>query len=192
MIKIGITGGIGSGKTIVCKILEAMNFPVYYSDIEAKQLTNTDPVIREKLLELVGEEVYLNGELNRPFLASQLFSDESMRSKVNAIIHPRVRLKFSEWAAKQNSQLIFNEAAILFETGAFRSMDKNVLVTSPIELRTKRIAERDQLSEKSVLERISAQWSDDQKIPLADFILVNDDQHPLLDQVEALIAKLNP
>jgi dephospho-CoA kinase len=189
-MKVGITGGIGSGKSIVCKILEVMNFPVFYSDQLSKEIVNTNPFVRQKLTKLMGENVYLNNQLNTPFLVEKLFQDDTIRLKVNEIIHPIVRQAFADWAEKQNSSIIFNEAAILFETGAYQLMDKTVLVTAPLELKINRVRERDRCSKEQVLERISKQWNDEQKLPLADFVLINDDIQPLLIQIEDLIFQL--
>lgn len=190
MKKIGITGGIGSGKSVVGQILEAMHFPVYYSDQQSKVLVETDLEIREELIKLLGTEVYLDGKLNRPFLTQQLFSNDDLRLKINQIIHPKVREAFTIWVNKQSSNLVFNEAAILFETGAYQSMDYNILVTAPLELKIERVLKRDNITINEIQERISKQWSDEDKIPLADFVIVNDEVKPLLKQVEAILKKV--
>jgi len=189
--KIGITGGIGSGKSVVGQILEAMHFPVYYSDQQSKILVDTDHVIREELIKLLGKEVYLDGKLNRPFLTQQLFSNDDLRLKINQIIHPKVREAFTIWVNKQSSNLVFNEAAILFETGAYQSMDYTILVTAPLELRIERVLKRDNIAINEIQERISKQWSDEEKIPLAHFVIVNDEAKPLLKQVEAVLNALD-
>ena len=190
MKKIGITGGIGSGKSVVGQILEAMHFPVYYSDQQSKILVDTDLVIREELIKLLGTEVYLDGKLNRPFLSHQLFSNDELRLKINQIIHPKVREAFTNWVSKQSSNLVFNEAAILFETGAYKSMDYNILVTAPLELKIERVLKRDNITINEIQDRISKQWSDEDKIPLADFVIVNDEVKPLLKQVEAILKEV--
>lgn len=191
MKKIGITGGIGSGKSVVGQILEAMHFPVYYSDQQSKILVDTDLIIREELIKLLGTKVYLDGKLNRPFLTQQLFSNDDLRLKINQIIHPKVREAFTNWVNKQSSNLVFNEAAILFETGAYQLMDYNILVTAPLELKIDRVMKRDNVQKNEVVERISKQWSDEEKIPLADFVIVNDEAKPLLKQVEAVLNALD-
>ena len=190
MKKIGITGGIGSGKSVVGQILEAMHFPVYYSDQQSKILVDTDLVIREELIKLLGTEVYLDGKLNRPFLTQQLFSNDDLRLKINQIIHPKVREAFTIWVSKQSSNLVFNEAAILFETGAYQSMDYTILVTAPLELKIDRVLKRDKITINEIQERISKQWSDEEKNPLADFVIVNDEAKPLLKQVEAVMKEV--
>lgn len=190
-MKIGLTGGIGSGKTVVARILESMGYPVFYSDKEAKDLVNSDPVIHIELNELVGEDLFQTGELDRKRLAELIFHSPELRKSVNNIIHPRVRQHFSEYCEKAGAnQLVFNEAAILFETGAYRNFDKNILVTAPESMRIQRVMKRDNISETEVRSRLKAQWSDEQKEELADYIIVNDEEMPLLEQVESLIDQL--
>lgn len=190
-MKIGLTGGIGAGKSVVARIIESMGYPVFYSDFEAKNLVNKDPIIRKELNSLVGEDLFNNDELNRKRLAELIFNSPDLRASVNRIIHPRVREHFSNFCReKGEDQLIFNEAAILFETGAYKNFDKNVLVTAPEELRIRRVMNRDHVSAQEVRHRLNAQWTDAQKIELADFILVNDEKTPLLRQVEELIDQL--
>ncbi len=190
MLKIGLTGGIGSGKSLIGKIVENLGYPVYYSDLAAKELVDTDSEIRSQLIGLLGSEVYIVNELNRPFLAQQLFKNDQLRIQVNQIIHPKVRSAFEEWCNRQNSPYVFNEAAILFETGAYKTMDKNLLVTAPTELRIQRVIERDKMAVQQVEERISKQWSDNEKRALADFIIINDEKEPLIAQIETFLATL--
>lgn len=188
---IGLTGGIGAGKSVVAKVLESMGYAVFYSDKEAKDLVNQDPEIRRKLNTLVGEDLFESGELNRKRLAELIFQSPELRSKVNSIIHPRVRQQFSDFCGvKGLENLIFNEAAILFETGAYKNFDKNILVVAPEELRIQRVIRRDNIKEDEVRERLSAQWSDEQKGELADYIIVNDEKQPLLRQIENVIDQL--
>lgn len=189
--KIGLTGGIGSGKTTIARIIEAMGYPVFYSDLEAKNIVNKDPEVRKELIDLVGTQVYNENELDRAYLAEKIFEDPQLREKVNQIIHPRVRSAFDRFAEQNKSiGLAFNEAAILFETGAYRSFDANVLITAPEELRIARVINRDKVSEEQVRDRMKAQWPDDRKKQLADFIILNDDQTPVLAQVEKMMDQL--
>lgn len=190
MKKIGLTGGIGSGKSLVGEVLEKMGYPVYYSDAASKLLVDTDNQIKSELIELVGAEVYQDGELNRPFLANRIFKDDALRLKVNEIIHPKVRAHFSNWCSMQASELVFNEAAILVETGAYKSMDATVLVTAPETIKLKRVMSRDRSSEQEVKERMNKQWPDEMKMPLVNYILVNDEVEPLLSQIEQLLQDL--
>ena len=187
MKRIGITGGIGAGKSLVAEIIKAMGYPVYNSDERAKELTEQDPKIKEGLIHLFGEEIYQNETLNKFALAQAIFSDDSLREKVNALIHPIVREDFNLWALAQNTELVFNESAILFETGADKNFDAIILVHAPKELRIKRIMKRDNSSENEVLKRMDSQFSDEKKYQLTEFRIVNDEQTPLLTQVEQII-----
>ena len=187
MKRIGITGGIGAGKSLVAEIIKAMGYPVYNSDERAKELTDSNPKIKEGLIHLFGEEIYQNGTLNKFALAQAIFSDESLREKVNALIHPIVREDFNLWALAQNNSLVFNESAILFETGSFKNFDAIILVYAPKELRIKRIMKRDNCSENEVLKRMNSQFSDEEKYQLTEFRVLNDEQTPLLKQVEQII-----
>jgi dephospho-CoA kinase len=191
MKRIGITGGIGSGKSLVAEIIKAMGYPVYNSDERAKELTESNPKIKEGLIHLFGEEIYQNGTLNKFALAQAIFSDEFLREKVNALIHPIVREDFNNWALAQNNSLIFNESAILFETGSYKNFDAIILVFAPIELRIKRIMKRDNCSENEVLKKMNSQFSDEEKYQLTEFRVLNDEQTPLLVQVEKIILNLS-
>ena len=190
MKRIGITGGIGAGKSLVAEIIKAMGYPVYNSDERAKELTETNPKIKEGLIHLFGGEIYQNDTLNKFALAQAIFSNESLREKVNALIHPIVREDFNLWALAQNNSLVFNESAILFETGSFKKFDAIILVYAPTELRIKRIMKRDNCSENEVLKRMNTQFSDEEKYQLTEFRVLNDGQTPLLAQVEKIILNL--
>ena len=189
MKRIGITGGIGAGKSLVAEIIKAMGYPVYNSDERAKELTESNPKIKEGLIYLFGEEIYQNDTLNKFALAQAIFSDDSLREKVNALIHPIVREDFNLWALAQNNSLVFNESAILFETGSFKNFDAIILVYAPAELRIKRIMKRDNYSENEVLKRMNSQFSDEEKYQLTEFRVLNDEQTPLLVQVEQIFLK---
>ena len=191
MKRIGITGGIGAGKSLVAEIIKAMGYPVYNSDERAKELTESNPKIKEALIHLFGEEIYQNDTLNKFALAQAIFSDESLREKVNALIHPIVREDFNLWALAQNNSLVFNESAILFETGSFKKFDAIILVYAPTELRIKRIMKRDNCSENEVLKRMNSQFSDEEKYQLTEFRVLNDEQTPLLVQVEKIILNVS-
>lgn len=191
MKRIGITGGIGAGKSLVAEIIKAMGYPVYNSDERAKELTESNPKIKEGLIHLFGEEIYQNGTLNKFALAQAIFSDDSLREKVNALIHPIVREDFNLWTLAQNNSLVFNESAILFETRSFKNFDAIILVYAPKELRIKRIMKRDNCSENEVLKRMNSQFSDEEKYQLTEFRVLNDGQTPLLVQVEKIILNLS-
>jgi len=187
MKRIGLSGGIGSGKSYVAEILEKMGFPVYYSDARAKALTDTHPHIKSELINRFGSTIYEDGVLNRKALASLIFDSEANRLFVNNLIHPIVRADFDAWCAKQDSPLVFNEAAILFETGAYRQFDATVLVIAPFETRIQRIMQRDHCTREQAEARIKSQWSDEQKTPLANAIVSNNGHEAVLIQVEHLI-----
>jgi dephospho-CoA kinase len=188
--RIGLTGGIGSGKSTVARILMAMGYPVYFSDDRSKFLTDTNLSIRKGLTELIGDHIYKGNQLDRSTLALAIFSDEALRVKVNQLIHPIVRLDFDGWVEAQTHKMVFNEAAILFETGAAERFDAMVLVTAPEELRISRVMQRDQCTREEVVNRINHQWTDEQKIKLADAVIVNDDVQPLIKQVEHMLIQL--
>lgn len=187
---IGITGGIGSGKTTFCQVLEVLGFPVFYSDLEAKKLMMENEEVRFKVIELFGSEAYNKNGINRSFIANQIFSNPALKDKMNAIIHPAVRNHFANWKASQKSDLVFNEAAILFETGSYKQNDKNVLVIADESTRIKRIKIRDNASDEEIKKRMENQWKDEKKIPLADFVIHNNEDDLLLPQALELIQKL--
>lgn len=191
-IKIGITGGIGSGKSVVSRLLEAMGIPVYISDVESKQLSHSDPVIRRELCSLLGEEVYVDGRLNKPLLASYLFGHPDHARNVNAIIHPRVKEDFRCWAsARKQFPILGMESAILIESGFADEVDVVVMVYAPLETRLIRAVKRDNTSRELVMKRICSQMSDEEKRQQAGFIIVNDDETPLIPQVLELISFLS-
>jgi dephospho-CoA kinase len=192
MIKLGITGGIGSGKTVVCEILSLHGVPVYIADVESKILTDISPVIRKKLIELFGEDIY-NGEyLNRSLLASYIFNDKDKLQAVNNIIHPEVYKHFGEWCASHSKKrLVAMESAILFESGFNKVVNKTIMVYAPLDIRVKRVMERDNIPEEKVLARIGSQMPDEKKAELSDFVIVNDDTKSLLVQVKEILQQLN-
>jgi len=189
MLRIGLSGGIGSGKSTVAGILAKMGYPVFYSDQEAKRLYDVNPVLQKQLVDLFGPAIYRDGQLNKAFLAQQLFSNAELKAQVTALVHPLVRKAFEVWAQQQASDLVFNEAAILFETGAYKDFDATVLVMAPIETRIERVQKRDLISREAVLQRIANQWPDSKKMNLTTYIITNDGQ-PLLQQIEDVISKL--
>lgn len=188
--KIGITGGIGAGKSTVTKILQAMEYPVFYSDEVAKQILNCDLDVRSELTNLFGISLYDDMGINRKKLAEIIFNDSTAREKVNQLIHPRVRNAFDLFVHECDAELIFNEAAILFETGSYKQFDATILIVAPLDMRVNRIMKRDGSTAREITARINAQWSDEEKLKLADFSILNDERKPLISQVEDLIPKL--
>jgi dephospho-CoA kinase len=190
MKKIGITGGIGSGKSVIGKILSLKGFPVFHSDTEAKRLMSEDPKVIAEIKQLFGEEAYTDNHLNRSFLADKIFNHPELKSKINSIVHPAVRRAFESFSQNHKDTLVFNEAAILFETGSYKNFDANILVVADESLRIKRVMERDNASLKSVQERMKNQWPDKKKIALADFTIENNDSNLLVPQLEKIIKEL--
>ena len=190
MIKIGITGGIGSGKTLISSVIEHIGYPVFYSDIESKIILEKDQKVKSDMVYLFGEDIYILNKLNRQLLSNLLFSNKSLIKKVNSIVHPQVRLKFDQWSKSKTTTIVFNEAAILFETGAYKNFDASILVVAPQEVRLGRVMLRDGLSEEQIISRINNQWLDEDKINLASYVISNDGSEPILYQVENVIDNL--
>lgn len=190
MIKIGITGGIGSGKSVVASLFQLLGVPVYIADEESKRLTNRSATIRQQLIALYGEAIYTAEGLNKPLLASKIFQDPEQLRIVNGIIHPEVKRHFEAWAAQQATPLCAIESAILFESGFDKVVDTSLMVYAPKALRIERAIARDAASREAIQRRIGSQMADEEKRKLADHLIYNDDQQPLIPQVTALIARL--
>lgn len=191
MIKIGLTGGIGSGKSFVSKIIEALGFPVFYSDDVAKSIISTNTFAKEQLISYFGEEVFKENQLDRTFLASIIFNNQVALEKVNQLIHPLVREEFEKFAIQQKTEFVFNEAAILFESGGAKQFDKVIIVSAPKDLRIQRVMNRDKVTKEEVLIRMGKQWSNEKKEALSDFIIYNDGKSPVLTQIEKIIKEIN-
>lgn len=192
MKKIGITGGIGSGKSVICQFLDILSYPVYNTDVEAKRLMNQSPLIREKLTQLLGADIYKQRKLNREKMAQLIFSDSHLLQQVNSIVHPEVRKDFDNWSRNQTTPLVFLESAILFESGFASHLDKVWTVTAAEDIRISRVMERDHLDKKQINDRIRAQSDDTEKCAKSDAIIINDGLKPVIPQVFGLInAELN-
>ena len=189
MKRIGLTGGIGSGKSFVADLLTKLGYPVYYSDSRSKELTKSNPTIREGLIAMFGEEVFKEEGLNT-LIAEKMFQDDALRLRINQLIHPIVRKDFEEWVSKQDKDLVFNEAAILFETGAYKTLDATILVYAPESLKIERVMRRENCSKEAVLARMNKQWSDEEKMKLTNYLIFNDEKIPLLVQIEKCITML--
>ena len=192
MQHLGITGGIGSGKTTVCKIFETLGIPVYYADERAKYLMSHDPKLIAGITELFGQEAFLEPQvLNRAHIAQIAFNDKEKLNQLNALVHPAVAQDGLNWqAAQQNVPYTLKEAALLFESGSYRTLDKIIVVAAPLELRIQRVMARDGAKREEVEARISKQMPEEVKVSLADFIVNNDGVHALIPQVMAIHAKL--
>lgn len=191
MIRLGITGGIGGGKSYLSAILREKNIPVYDTDDRAKKLMLTHPLIRSELTDLLGTDVYKQGELNKKLLSDYLFMSEANASRINSIVHPRVKDDFKTWAALHASQrLVAMECAILFEAGFTDLVNSVCVVYAPLEVRIRRAMKRDSIDRQQVCSRIAAQMNDDEKVRLADFVLLNDGTQDLSRQVDAMLQSL--
>ncbi len=174
MITVGLTGGIGSGKTTVSGYFRELGVPVYDSDSRARELMEEDRALRRSVLELLGPRAYTGAALNRAYIASRVFGDKPLLERLNSLVHPAVRKDFQTWAETQEAPYILQEAAILFENGAYRNFDRMILVTAPREARIRRVMKRDATSRESVVARMRNQWETSRKIPLADYVIEND------------------
>ena len=190
MIKVGITGGIGSGKSTLCRMLEEFGAPVYYSDDRAKALMGSSEPLRRALIAEFGEQVYLNGALNRPWLAERVFRDPGRLAALNGIVHPAVMDDFDRWAGEQTAPYVVLESAILFSAGLEKRVDCTVALLAPLPLRVERAASRDGADVEAVKRRIAAQMSDDELAPRADCTLVNIRLEELREEAESLHKRL--
>lgn len=191
MIRLGITGGIGSGKSVVSKVLRLMGIPVYDCDSKAKELMRNDPDLRKSLIGIAGKDVYNDdGGINVKYLSSFLFSDKGNRALVDSVVHPCVKSDFLRWIDERDETLVGVESAILFEAGMNLIVDKTVMVYAPEPLRVTRVMKRNGCSQDEAMARIHAQMPDEKKKLLADFVICNDDSEPVLLQLEKMIKQL--
>jgi dephospho-CoA kinase len=190
MIKVGITGGVGSGKSVVSELLRLNGIPVYNSDSEAKRLMQTLANVRRLLINLLGEEAYVGKSLNRSYIANLVFGNVELLGRLNAIVHPAVRSDFNEWAVNQHSDIVVVESAILFESGLSPHLDKVIAVTAPLETRIARVVKRDSLSKEQILQRILSQMSEEERLRLSDFVVINDENQLLIPQITAILNDL--
>ncbi len=188
--KIGITGGIGTGKSTVSKILIALGYPVYFSDDRAKWLMENNQQLVAELTRLIGDETYIAGKLNRSFIAEKLFSNSQLKEKINELVHPVVRNDFNDWADSQQALLLFQESALLVETGAYQLFDALIVVTAPLEQRIKRIQKRDGISINEINMRLTNQLAESEKIAIADYVISNDDHQPIVFQTQKIVGEL--
>lgn len=190
MIKIGLTGGIGSGKTVVANLLEMKGIPVYIADEEGKRLTDTSPVIREKLIALFGEDIYTSTGVNRKLLASYIFNDTQLLKQVNSVIHPEVQLHFLHWAVRQESAACVIESAILFESGFDKIVDVRLMVYTPVDVRIERAFMRGTGTREEIRKRIENQLSDEEKKIQSDYVILNDNKAALIPQIEEFLLTI--
>lgn len=187
---VGLTGGIGSGKTTVANFFNEEGIPVYIADVEAKALMKRSKIIKRKLIQLFGNKAYLDEDLNKPFLAYKIFNDNSLLEKMNKIVHPKVASHFKKWVKKQNAHYVIKEAAIFFENGTYQSLDFIITVIASEKTRIKRVIARDKSSEEKVRAIIKNQWSDEDKVKLSDFVIENIDLDDTRNQVKKIHQKI--
>jgi len=180
---VGLTGGIGSGKTTVSNMFKDLGVPVYIADVEAKKLMSTSNVIKRKLIDLFGPKAYDHDQLNRNYISSKIFNDDSLLEKMNAIIHPRVAEHFKRWLLKQTSKYVIKEAAIIFEHNRQSQYDAIITVISDKDERIKRILKRENTSKDKILSIMKHQLTDEKKVKLSDFVIVNDQLEHTKEQV---------
>lgn len=188
---VGLTGGIGSGKSLVAKIFSHLNVPVFNADDESKRILDEDPSVHSELVRWFGGDILQNGRPDRSLLAGIVFADPQQLSRLNSLMHPRVMERFTAWCGQyRNKSYVLHEAAILFESGFYRHMHTSILVTAPEQLRIERIKQRDNSPLESIRQRMKNQWSDEQKIPLAGYIVNNDGKTLLLPAILEIHNKL--
>ncbi len=189
MLKIGLTGGIGSGKSTVAAIFEKLGIPVYYADLEARRLMNEDAGLRLSIISLFGREAYNGGVLNRKYISSVVFDNKQKLASLNALVHPVTIRNSEEWIGAQSSPYIVREAALIFESGVNKSLDHVIGVSAPEELRVRRVMARDVTNPEAVRSRIRNQMDEAEKMRLCDFVIVNDETRLVLPQVLVLHEK---
>ncbi len=189
-IIIGLTGGIGSGKSTVAKIFAQLGIPVLDADATAKAIMNEDHSVKTKLIELFGEDAYKENQLNRPYIAQLVFEDAFKLQQLNAIIHPITIQYAKEWASKQSAPYVIKEAALFFESGSSEGVEKIIGVTAPKHIRIQRVMQRDQMTREDVIKRMEHQLEDSLKMKLCDWVIQNDDMHLLIPQILAIHQSL--
>jgi dephospho-CoA kinase len=183
MLKIGLTGGIGSGKSAVAGIFNVLGIPVFDADTNAKLVMETDAALTSSIKRLFGEESYSEGKLNRPYIANLVFSDAYKLEQLNALVHPATITAANNWMQQQTTPYVIKEAALLFEAGSAAHLDYVIGVYAPQQIRIKRVMDRDKVTREQVLARMNRQINEEIKMKLCDFVLVNDEQQLLIPQV---------
>ncbi len=191
MTIIGVTGGMGSGKSVVCKLLSLYNIPIYDADIEAKRLNDTSSVIRQKMEERFGDDIYKNNVLDKKLLAHHIFNNQENLKFANKIIHTELAKHFLNWVEENKEfKIITIDAPVLFEAGFDKFVDKIITVTAPIDKRIERVSKRDKLTREQIITRINNQMSDEERIKLSDFVVINDDNHSIIKQTDNILRNI--
>ena len=188
---IGLTGGIGSGKSTISKEFKSNSIPVYDSDTRAKILMNSSKDLKVKLIEFFGSSTYTNGFINKKYISNLIFNDSSALNKINSIVHPEVFNDFMNWKSRLNNDFVIYESALIFESGSYKSNDYNILVISDINKRIERVSKRDNVKKDDVLLKMNNQWPDQKKIPLADYVFENSSVNENRKLVSSLIYHFN-
>lgn len=190
MMIVGLTGGIGSGKSTVAGYFKELGVPVYNSDKQAKKLMRNSKKLRKAIIKLLGEDAYKGKKLNRSVIAQKVFNNKELLEGLNSLVHPAVKQHFLKWAGKQESNYVIQEAALLFENGSYKNYDKMILVRAPLTQRIARLLERDGSSESEIMARIKHQWSDEEKSALSDYLIDNIDLEKTRAEVALIHRKL--
>lgn len=190
MLRIGLTGGIGSGKSTVAQIFEVLGIPVYYADKEARRIMNADPELKKKIIKNFGEESYTYGELNRGYISSIIFNDNGKLDLLNSLVHPETIKDSESWMTKQTTPYAIHEAALIFEAGVAERLDYVIGVSAPFPLRLKRAMERNNVPREEVINRMNKQIEEEIKMKLCDFVIINDEHEMVIPQVLKLHDKL--
>ena len=190
MKKIGLTGGIGVGKTFVADIFQKMGYTVFSADTEAKKCMQESKDLKSTVIQNFGDEMYKNGVLQKEKLANIVFNDSEKLNELNQLVHPFVQLEFENWCKNQTSKFVIKEAAILFESRANKGLDAVICVSSPVEVRIKRVMERDKCNRKKVMKRIAMQMPQETKEKLADFVIINTENEKILPQILSVCKKI--
>lgn len=193
MLKVGVTGGIGAGKSVVCRVFQTLGIPVFNADDTAKQLMETDSALVAAISQLFGEAIYIDGRLDRKKLASVVFEQPALLQQLNALVHPATIAYGNAWMQEQASPYVIKEAAIFFESGSYKEMDVMIGVSAPEHIRISRALQREGMTREKVLQRIASQMDDAEKMKRCDYVVINDDSTAIIPQVldihKALLAK---
>ena len=190
MLKIGLTGGIGSGKSTVAAVFEILGIAVYYADEAAKQIMNEDDALKQEIIKEFGKGAYVDGRLDRQYISSLVFNDPRKLASLNALVHPATIRNAENWMKKQSGPYAIKEAALIFESGAHENLDYVIGVSAPEKLRIQRVMKRDNVTEDEVIERMRNQMDEDKKMGLCDFVIRNDEQLLVIPQVLQLHEKI--
>ena len=183
---IGLTGGIGSGKSRVARLFSSLGVPCYIADQRAKALMGSDESLKRAIVDCFGPQAYKGKELNRHYLAEIVFQNPKQLAKLNALVHPVVAVDYQDWLSEQDTPYVIKEVAILFETGGHQSVDKSILITAPKDIRIARVMQRDNCTKEAVVARMANQWDDDRRIPLADIVIENIDWAETEKQIRSI------